>query len=72
MRDGSVPRPEAPVLATWTLAYFAWSLVPIALLVRRSLADPSSFPGAQGLSVDWYREALTDPDTRGALLTASS
>jgi spermidine/putrescine transport system permease protein/putrescine transport system permease protein len=68
MRGRSVPGSRAPLLATWTIAYFAWSLAPVALLVRFSLADPSGFPAAQRFSLDWYRDALTDPDTRGAFL----
>ncbi len=60
------PTWRAPLLATWTLGYFVWSLVPIALLVRISFGDPS-FPDPRGFSLAGYEAAITDPDLRGAL-----
>ena len=62
------PTWRAPFLATWTVGYFVWSLVPIALLVRISFADPSAFLDSRSFSLAWYEAAVTDPDLRGALL----
>jgi ABC-type spermidine/putrescine transport system permease subunit II len=66
MTRPSTPASKAPFLTTWTIAYFAWSLVPVALLVRVSLAEPSAVLDPRGFSVAWYRMAFSDPDIRGA------
>jgi spermidine/putrescine transport system permease protein len=55
-------------LAIWTLGYFVWSLVPVALLVRISFSESFAVLEPRGFSLAWYQAALTDPDIRGAFV----
>lgn len=57
---------RAPFLATWTIAYLAWSLIPIALLIRVSFADSFAVLDPRGFSFAWYQDVFADPDLRGA------
>ncbi|MCC6224614.1 MAG: ABC transporter permease [Thermoleophilia bacterium] len=61
------------LLALITLAYLAWSLVPVLLAVRFSFNDGRSRSSAQGWSTRWYwgdpdLSVWRDPDLRSALL----
>lgn len=55
-------------LAAWTWLYAAWSLAPVLLLLRLAFADPSAEPWPNGLSLAFFRGALSNPELRGPLV----
>jgi ABC-type spermidine/putrescine transport system permease subunit II len=44
--------------------YLAWSLAPVALLVRAAFTDPEAFLQPEGFSIAWFRAAVADPELR--------
>ncbi len=66
-------RRRPKLLFLFTLAYLAWSLVPVLLAVRFSFNEGRSRSSAQGWSTRWYwgdpdLSVWHDPDLRSALL----
>ena len=58
--------PRALAVIVW--CYLAWSLLPIALVVRASFTAGDSSTQLSGGSWQWYRAALDDDEYRGSLL----
>lgn len=64
----SNPQGRTWPLATWTWIYVGWSLLPVLLLLRLAFADPAAEPWPSGLSLAFFRGALSNPELRGPLL----
>ena len=55
-------------LAAFTYAYFAWSLIPVAIAFSQSFNGNFEINAFKGLSLFWWHDLLRDPEQRTAML----